>query len=63
MDWLTNNIGSIIVGAIVFAILVAVVASLVRKRKRGVSISCDCGCDGCAASSTCHSSPDDNSPK
>jgi len=44
--------GTIIVAAVVVAIVALIIVKMVRDRKRGVS-SCGCGCDGCATASEC----------
>ncbi|MCD7812257.1 MAG: FeoB-associated Cys-rich membrane protein [Ruminococcus sp.] len=55
LDFLKENIGTIIVGLIVFAIVALVVIKMVRDRKQGKS-SCGCGCEHCQNSQSCHGS-------
>ena len=55
IDWLIANAGSIAVGSIVLAAVVAIVVGMVRKRKKGKP-SCGCGCAGCALAGQCHAS-------
>ena len=55
MDWLIANAGSIAVGALVLAAIVAVVAGKVKSRKKGKP-SCGCGCASCALAGQCHAS-------
>ena len=55
MDWLIANAGSIAVGTIVLAAVVAIVIGMVKKRKKGKP-SCGCGCAGCALAGQCHAS-------
>ncbi len=46
---------TILAGAIVAAVFIAIVASAVRNRKTGKhSCSCGGGCSGCALSGSCH---------
>ncbi|MEE1155588.1 MAG: FeoB-associated Cys-rich membrane protein [Acutalibacteraceae bacterium] len=53
IEWLSANIGTIIVGAIVLAILLLVVCYLLKNRKQGKT-SCGCNCSGCPMSGSCH---------
>ena len=55
ITWITNNIGTIIVCAVLIAIVAAIIVSMVRKKKAGKSVICSCGnCRNCAMSGTCH---------
>lgn len=57
LTWITANIGTLVVLAVLVAIVGAIIRRLYRNRKNG---GCSCGggcagCSGCAASSTsCH---------
>lgn len=53
-SWLSANIGTIIVSAILIAVITKVIVKLVKDKKKGKS-SCGCGCSNCAMSGTCHS--------
>lgn len=53
IEFIVNNYGSIIVGAVVLVILAAVAIKLVRDKKNGKT-SCSCGCDGCPGAAVCH---------
>lgn len=53
IGFIAENIGSIIAGAAVIAVLAAACAKLIKDRKAGKS-SCSCGCGGCPNSSVCH---------
>lgn len=44
---------TIIVGAIVAAIFIAVIVKMIKDKKAGKS-SCSCGCAGCPMSGSCH---------
>ena len=51
--WLTNNISTIVVLAVVIVAVAAVVVKMVRDRLHGKS-SCSCGCENCAIRGECH---------
>jgi hypothetical protein len=51
--WIAENLGTIIVSAVLIAAIVAVSLRLVKDRKKGKS-SCGCGCASCAMSGACH---------
>jgi hypothetical protein len=52
-QWLGENIGTIIVLALMAAAVAGVIASMVKRKKSGGS-SCSCGCSSCAMSGSCH---------
>ena len=56
LDFLQQNWGTIVVVAVIAAIVCAIVVSRIRARKQGKS-TCGCGCDQCAMSGMCHSDP------
>jgi hypothetical protein len=45
--FLLKNLGTIAVGAVLLGIVALVVASIVRDKKRGRHIGCDCDCSSC----------------
>ncbi|NLH02272.1 MAG: FeoB-associated Cys-rich membrane protein [Clostridiales bacterium] len=50
-EFISENLGSIIVGAVVFAVVLLAVIKIIRDRK---SSSCSCGgCSGCAGYNMC----------
>ena len=51
--WLSQNIGTIIVGAVVVAIVGLIVWRMVANKRAGKS-SCGCGCESCAMKDKCH---------
>ena len=51
--WIMENMATIVVSAVLLAIVAAVIAVMVRDRKKGKS-SCGCGCAGCAMNGACH---------
>ncbi|MDO4357076.1 MAG: FeoB-associated Cys-rich membrane protein [Clostridia bacterium] len=48
------NLGTIIVGIAVLALLVAIARKLLRDRKQGKN-SCGCNCAHCPSAGMCHS--------
>ena len=62
MSWVVENLGSLVVGLVVLAIVVAVVALLIRDKKQGKSLHCDTceSCGACAMRDACDL-PDKNS--
>lgn len=51
--WIYENLGTIIIGAILAAVVAAVIVHMIRNKKKGRS-SCGCGCSSCAINGTCH---------
>ncbi len=49
--WFSENLGTIVIAALVAAAVAVAVWSLVRRRKRGGG--CGCGCENCP-SGGCH---------
>ncbi|MDE5557334.1 MAG: FeoB-associated Cys-rich membrane protein [Ruminococcus sp.] len=45
--------GTVITGLILLAIVISIVAKMIKDRKNGKS-SCGCGCEHCPNSSNCH---------
>lgn len=54
LNWLAENIGTIIISAALIAVVAAVIIGMLRDRKKGKS-ACGCGCSHCAMSGSCHS--------
>ncbi len=53
--WITRNIGTIIVCAVLLAIVTAIIVNMVKKKKQGKSVICDCGnCKNCNTCGFCH---------
>lgn len=51
LDFLAENWGSILIGAILAAVIVLIVVKLVRNKKKGKT---SCGCEQCPSSGMCH---------
>lgn len=54
LTWFTNNIGTILICAVLIAVVVAIIVGMRRDKKKG-KFSCGCNCTHCAMSGTCHS--------
>lgn len=54
--WFAENIGTIIVVAILLLVVGAAVFSIVKSKRKGKSPSCGCGCANCAMHGSCHKS-------
>ncbi len=53
MDWLIQNIGTIIIAVIVFGVAGLIIAKYFRDKKKGKS-TCSCGCADCPMKNKCH---------
>ena len=51
--WLTANLATIMIGAVLLAVISLIIASLIRDKKKGKS-SCGCGCRDCPMDGACH---------
>ncbi len=49
MSWISANMGTIVVGIIVFGILLLAVRQIISDRKKGCN-SCGANCSGCSHS-------------
>ena len=47
-EFIQQNLGSIVVGAILLTIIAAAVIKMIRDKRAG---KCHCGCDGCGGCS------------
>lgn len=54
LTWISENIATIIICAVLIAVVAAVIGKMVRDKKKGKS-SCGCGCANCAMNGSCHS--------
>ncbi|MCD8181486.1 MAG: FeoB-associated Cys-rich membrane protein [Firmicutes bacterium] len=46
MDWIINNLATVVVGMILLAAVITAVCKLIKDRKHG---GCGNGCSGCSA--------------
>lgn len=53
LDWIAQNLSTILIALGVFFLCFAIVQKLIRDKKKGKS-SCGCGCSNCAMSGMCH---------
>ena len=53
LKFLQQNWGTIVVVAVLAAIVAAIIVCRIRARKQGKS-TCGCGCEQCAMSEICH---------
>ena len=53
LQWIGANIGTIIVGLVLLAVVALVVRVMIRDKKQGKS-SCGGNCAHCAACGSCH---------
>lgn len=51
--WISENIATILICAVLLVIVAAVIAGIVRDKKNGKS-SCGCGCANCPMSGECN---------
>lgn len=55
LQWIISNIPTIIICAVLIGIVAAIIVSMIRKKKHGKSVVCNCGnCKGCAMHGSCH---------
>jgi len=54
MAWFAENLGTLLISAVLLAVVVWIVAGLIKKKKSGKSAGCGCGCSGCPSDSLCH---------
>ncbi len=55
LNWLSTNLGTIAVCAVLAAVVVSIIIHLINNKKQGKnSCSCGCGCSACAMKDTCH---------
>ena len=54
LAWLGENIATIIICAVLIAVVAAIIVRMVKNKKKGKS-SCGCNCAHCAMAGSCHS--------
>ena len=55
IQWIISNIWTIIICAVLIGIVAAIIVSMVRKKRKGKSMVCNCGnCKNCAMHGSCH---------
>lgn len=53
LQWICSNIGTILIGGMLLAVIGLVVRSLLRQKRQGKT-SCGCNCAHCAMHGSCH---------
>ena len=53
LAWLSENMATIIICALLFAVVTAIIVSMVTPKKKGKSY-CGCGCADCPMSGSCY---------
>lgn len=53
MNWIINNLGTIIVALAVFGTAALIIVKHLKTKKAGKS-TCSCGCANCPMSGKCH---------
>ncbi len=54
-DWIIGNIWTIIICAVLIGIVAAIIINMIKKKKQGKSVVCNCGnCNNCAMHGSCH---------
>ena len=53
MSWFIENMGTIVVGLLLAAAVVAVICKMVSDKKKGKG-GCGCGCENCPSRGQCH---------
>ena len=55
LAWIISNIWTIIICAVLIGVVAAIIANMVKKKRQGKSVTCDCGnCKNCAMHGSCH---------
>ena len=55
LQWLAGNFRTIIICAALAGTVAAIIINMVRKKKQGKSVVCNCGnCKNCAMHGACH---------
>ena len=60
MTWLVENAQTLIICAVLLAVVAAIIVSMIRNKKKGAS-ACGCSCASCAMAGKCH--PEQNGEK
>ena len=55
LEFLSANLGTIVVGAILTLVLVAAFLKIRKDKKEGKGCGCGCGCSGCPSAGMCSS--------
>ncbi|MDR0858886.1 MAG: FeoB-associated Cys-rich membrane protein [Oscillospiraceae bacterium] len=47
LTFITQNLGTIVISLVLLAVVAGIVVKLVRDKRQGKRLGCDCGCGGC----------------
>jgi hypothetical protein len=54
LAFLAENWGTIVVGLVVAGIVAAIIVKIIRDKRKGKSVVCDCSsCEGCHGGASC----------
>lgn len=53
LTWLSQNIATIILCAVLIAVVAGIIIHMIKNKKKGKS-ACGCGCADCPMRSACH---------
>ncbi len=53
LQFIVDNYSTILLGALLLAVVAIVIVHLIRKKQSGKSVGCDC-CSGCPGEPHCH---------
>lgn len=53
LEFLTENLSTILIGAVILTVVALIIVKLARDRRKGKN-SCGCGCENCPSACVCH---------
>ena len=62
MSWMIDNLGTIVVGLLLAAVVTAIIIRQIKNKKARIH-SCGSGCQCCALAGTCHLADDKETEK
>ncbi len=62
MNLIMENLSTLIIAAVLIAVIVCVIVHMFRDHKHGKS-SCGCGCSSCAMNGSCHEKANETKKK
>ena len=48
LNYIYKNAGSLLTGIVIFGIVSLIIFKIIRDKKKGKIIGCDCGCSNCS---------------
>lgn len=55
LAWISNNLWTILICLVLIAVVAAIIVSMIKKKRQGRSMVCNCGsCKCCPMSGSCH---------